>query len=140
MKASPVSPASASPSAVSRGRAAVARVPGTNGARAPKPGAAATAAAPAAKVQVRAAGAQAGTQPAKAKKVKLVRASIAVPKPEYALLAELKRRAGGLAAPVKKNKLVRAGIQALATLSDAAFLGALRSLPECKPGRARKAK
>ena len=141
MRASPVTQASTPRSAASSGRAAVARVPaGANGAKAPKLRAAASVAAADVKLQARLAGAQAGTKPAKAKKVNVVRASIAVPKPEFALLAEMKRRAGRLAAPVKKNKLVRAGIQALAALSDAAFLAVLQSLPDCKavrPGKAR---
>ena len=139
MKASQVTKQSVPPSARSNGRAAVARVAATSRARAPKPNGAASAAVPDKKLQARTTAAGGSAKPA-ARKVKMVRDRIAVPKPEYALLAEMKARAGRLAAPVKKNKLIRAGIQALAALSDAAFLGTLHALPHCKAKRASKSK
>lgn len=58
-----------------------------------------------------------------------------MPKTEYAVLAELKQRAVGLARSVKKSELLRAGIKILATLSDAALLTALAQVPTIKTGR-----
>jgi hypothetical protein len=73
--------------------------------------------------------------PLKIKKDKLVRDSFTMPKPEYAVLAELKQRAVRLARSVKKSELLRAGIKMLATLSDAALLTALAQVPTIKTGR-----
>lgn len=76
---------------------------------------------------------------AKAKKPKLVRDSFTIPKTEYAVIDELKQRAGKLATAVKKSELIRAGIKALAALSDRDFLGALKAVPTIKTGRPAKA-
>lgn len=73
--------------------------------------------------------------PLKIKKDKLIRDSFTMPKTEYAVLAELKQRAVGLARSVKKSELLRAGIKILATLSDAALLTALAQVPTIKTGR-----
>ena len=73
--------------------------------------------------------------PAKVKKPKLVRDSFTIPKPEYAVLDELKQRAAKLAVPAKKSELLRAGIKALAAMPDGAFLIALRAVPAIKTGR-----
>ena len=78
-------------------------------------------------------------KPAKAKKVKMVRSSLAIPQPEYALVGEMKLRAASLAAPIKKKMLIRAGIAALAAMSDTAFLRAIRSFSSHQDGRAGKA-
>ena len=75
----------------------------------------------------------------KAKKPKLVRDSFTIPKPEYSVLDDLKQRAGQLNSPVKKSELLRAGIKALAAMSDAALLVALRAVPAIKTGRPTKA-
>ena len=76
------------------------------------------------------------TKPVKtAKKPKLVRDSFTIPKAEYAVLDELKQRAAQLTQGVKKSELLRAGIKALAALSDAAFLNALKQVPAIKTGR-----
>lgn len=75
---------------------------------------------------------------AKAKKPKLVRDSFTIPKAEYAVLDELKQRAGKLANPAKKSELLRAGIKALAAMSDAALLSALKAVPTIKTGRPAK--
>jgi outer membrane biosynthesis protein TonB len=75
---------------------------------------------------------------AKVKKPKLVRDSFTIPKPEYAVLDELKQRAGKLAHPAKKSELLRAGIKALAAMSDAALLSALKVVPTIKTGRPAK--
>ena len=71
----------------------------------------------------------------KEKKAKLVRDSFTIPKSEFAVLEELKQRAAKLARPVKKSELIRAGIKALAALSNAAFLTALNQVPTIKTGR-----
>ncbi len=78
-------------------------------------------------------------KPAKAKKTKLVRDSFTIPKAEYAVLDELKQRAGKLAHAVKKSELIRAGIKALAAMPNAAFLAALKAVPAIKTGRPSKA-
>jgi hypothetical protein len=71
----------------------------------------------------------------KIKKPKLVRDSFTIPKLEYVVLEALKQRANKLTRPVKKSELLRAGIKALAALSDAAFLSALDKVPAIKTGR-----
>ncbi|TSA07685.1 MAG: hypothetical protein D4R79_16615 [Comamonadaceae bacterium] len=77
-------------------------------------------------------------KPVKEKKPKLVRDSFTIPKAEYSLLDELKQRAGKLASPVKKSELLRAGIKALATMTDSAFLIALKAVPAIRTGRPNK--
>ncbi len=74
----------------------------------------------------------------KAKKLKLVRDSFAMPKLEYLVLEELKLRSGKLGNSIKKSELIRAGIKALASLSDANFLAALKAVPTIKTGRPAK--
>lgn len=78
-------------------------------------------------------------KPVKAKKPKLVRDSFTIPKAEYAVIDELKQRAGKLAHAVKKSELIRAGIKALAAMPDAALLAALKAVPAIKTGRPNKA-
>ena len=73
-------------------------------------------------------------KPAKVKKPKLVRDSFTIPKTEYNVLDELKQRAGRLANPAKKSELLRAGIKALAAMSDVAFLAAVQAVPAIKTG------
>ncbi|WP_348754454.1 hypothetical protein [uncultured Aquincola sp.] len=68
-------------------------------------------------------------------KTKLVRDSFTMPKAEYELLAQLKQRGTVLHRHVKKSELLRAGIAALAALSDEAFLTALDRVPSLKTGR-----
>ena len=77
-------------------------------------------------------------KPAKVKKPKLVRDSFTIPKTEYSVLDDLKQRAGKLAHPAKKSELLRAGIKALAAMSDAAFLLAVQAVPTIKTGRPSK--
>ncbi|CAN5412020.1 hypothetical protein BH11PSE9_BH11PSE9_19550 [soil metagenome] len=72
-------------------------------------------------------------------KHKLVRDSFTIPKAEYAVLDALKLRAANLKRPTKKSEVLRAGIGALAKLSDKAFLAALESVPVLKTGRPQKA-
>ena len=68
----------------------------------------------------------------------MVRDSISIPKSEYLVLDAMKLRAAQLTVPVKKTELIRAGIKALAALSDNAFLSALRAVPSLKTGRPTK--
>lgn len=70
-----------------------------------------------------------------APKNKLVRDSFTIPKAEYAVLNELKQRATRLTQPAKKSEILRAGIELLKGLSDAAFLAALAAVPNLKTGR-----
>ncbi len=77
-------------------------------------------------------------KPVKAKKIKMVRDSFTFPKPEFAVLEELKLRGAKLSAPVKKTELIRAGIKALAAMGDANFLAAIRAVPSLKTGRPAK--
>ena len=71
----------------------------------------------------------------KAKKPKLVRDSFTIPKAEYLVLDTLKERALKLSREVKKSELLRAGIKALAALSDTTLLAALSAVPTIKTGR-----
>lgn len=71
----------------------------------------------------------------KPKKPKLVRDSFTIPKSEYVVLEELKQRANQLAQPAKKSELLRAGIKALAAMSDANLQKALAQVPLIKTGR-----
>lgn len=80
----------------------------------------------------------AAPKPAKIKKPKMVRDSMTMPKAEYAVLDELKLRAAKLSSPVKKTELLRAGIKALAAMSDASFVVALKAVPSLKTGRPSK--
>lgn len=108
-----------------------------------KPVAAKPAAAPAKKAAPKTAAPKANAKAApkvaakeeKAKKPKLVRDSFTIPKAEYLVLDTLKERALKLSREVKKSELLRAGIKALAALSDAALLAALTAVPAIKTGR-----
>jgi hypothetical protein len=71
----------------------------------------------------------------KVKKPKLIRDSFTIPKAEYLVIEALKERAGKLSRAAKKSELLRAGIKALAAMSDAAFLTALTAVPTIKTGR-----
>ena len=71
----------------------------------------------------------------KTKKAKLVRDSFTIPKPEYQVLDDIKHRAQTLAHPVKKSEILRAGIKALAALTNVALLAALAAVPTIKTGR-----
>ena len=74
-------------------------------------------------------------KPAKAKKPakpKVVRDSFSMPRADYAILQDLKSRAARLGRPVKKSEVLRAAVQALATMGDAAFLAQVGALPETR--------
>jgi hypothetical protein len=74
----------------------------------------------------------------KPKKPKLVRDSFTIPKLEYLKLEELKHRSVKLGTSVKKSELIRAGILALAAMSDSNFLKATKAVPAIKTGRPAK--
>lgn len=76
-----------------------------------------------------------GEKADKAKKPKLVRDSFTIPKAEYAVIETLKLRAAKLGRPAKKSEVLRAGVQALASMGDAAFLAAVGAVPVVKTGR-----
>ena len=77
-------------------------------------------------------GSGAAPKAAKAKKPKLVRDSFTIPKAEYAVLEELKARAARLGRPAKKSEVLRAGVQALAAMADAAFMATVGKLGPAK--------
>jgi hypothetical protein len=77
-------------------------------------------------------------KPAKEKKVKVVRDSFTLPKTELLQIAVMKKRAMALGVEVKKSELIRAGLQALSTLTDAPFKKALGNVPTIKTGRPAK--
>ena len=77
---------------------------------------------------------------AKVKKPKLVRDSFTIPKDEYVVIDSLKIRAGKLGQAVKKSELLRAGVKALAAMSDIQFKAALSNVPTIKTGRPKSSK
>ena len=79
-------------------------------------------------------------KPAKVKKPKLVRDSFTIPKDEYIVIDGLKIRAGKLGQSVKKSELLRAGVKALAAMSDIQFKAALSNVPTIKTGRPKNSK
>lgn len=72
------------------------------------------------------------------KKHKLVRDSFTMPRADFELIQALKERALGFKHPAKKSELLRAGLQALAALDDAALQARLERLVPLKPGRPKK--
>jgi hypothetical protein len=75
--------------------------------------------------------------PHKAKQ-KPVRDSFTMPESDFALVGHLKERALGFKRPVKKSELLRAGLHALAVLSDAELRKRLDGLLPLKAGRPKK--
>jgi hypothetical protein len=82
--------------------------------------------------------AAAPTKVAKEKKVKVVRDSFTLPKTELLQITEMKKRAMTLGVEVKKSELIRAGLQALSSMADAAFKSAMAKVPTIKTGRPAK--
>jgi hypothetical protein len=74
----------------------------------------------------------------KPRKSKKARQSFTLPMLEFLMLKTLKLRSSKLGSPVKKNVLVRAGILALAAMSDARFLVALNTVSSSRHTRASK--
>ena len=77
-------------------------------------------------------------KPAKAKKVKLVRDSYAMPDSEYAQIGALKKRLSALGNDVKKSELLRGGIALLAALNDAELKAVMGRVERIKTGRPSK--
>lgn len=77
-------------------------------------------------------------KPAKARKVKLVRDSYAMPEREYAQIGALKKRLAALGNDVKKSELLRGGIVALVALDDAALKEMMARVERIKTGRPAK--
>jgi len=101
------------------------------------------AAAPAAEVKPAAAkrtkAAPAERKPEKPAKTKLVRDSFTMPQTDFDLVDVLKQRALNFRHAAKKGELLRAGLQALAALSEADLQAALERVTSLKPGRPKKA-
>ena len=72
-------------------------------------------------------------------KQKLVRDSFAMPAGDFGLIHLLKERALTFRRPAKKSELLRAGLHALAALSDSQLRTALDGLAPLKPGRPKNA-
>ncbi|HET7772682.1 MAG TPA: hypothetical protein VFK82_02545 [Burkholderiaceae bacterium] len=72
------------------------------------------------------------------KRVKIVRDSFTMPKPDFELIDRLKARAIKLGRPVKKSELLRAGLHALNNLREDMLKTALQALPVLKTGRPKK--
>lgn len=72
------------------------------------------------------------------KKAKLVRDSFTFPENDYVLLAVLKQRALSAGHEIKKSELLRAGLSALAAMSEADLLKALDGVERIKTGRPSK--
>jgi hypothetical protein len=79
-------------------------------------------------------------KPVKVKKPKLVRDSFTMPKDEYQVIDTLKTRGNSLGHPIKKSELLRAGIKALAAMSDIQFKATLSNVPTIKTGRPKSEK
>ncbi len=73
-----------------------------------------------------------------AEKIKVVRDSFTMPEEDYALISDLKLKAGNSGLHVKKSELLRAGLRLLAKASAAQLKRALTELEKVKTGRPRK--
>ena len=74
-------------------------------------------------------------KPRPAKKERVIRDSFTMPKSDYELLAELKKRAIKLGLSATKSELVRAGLRSLSQLSDERLAGVIEKLDKVKTGR-----
>ena len=77
-------------------------------------------------------------KPVKAKKIKLVRDSYAMPENEYAQIGELKKRLAAMSVDVKKSELLRAGVAVMAALNDAELKRVMARVERIKTGRPAK--
>jgi hypothetical protein len=77
-------------------------------------------------------------KPVKAKKIKLVRDSYAMPEAEYARIAVLKKRLAAMGSEVKKSELLRGGVAALSALNDADLKAVMGNVERIKTGRPAK--
>jgi hypothetical protein len=78
-------------------------------------------------------------EPTQAPKQKLVRDSFTMPQADFDLVDVLKAKALAFQRPAKKSELLRAGLHALAALSDAQLRKSLEALTPLKAGRPKKA-
>lgn len=78
-------------------------------------------------------------KPVKAKKVKLVRDSYAMPEAEHQQIAVLKKRLAAKGVEVKKSELLRAGVAVLTALNDAELKSVMSHIERIKTGRPSKA-
>lgn len=83
--------------------------------------------------------APAARKPEKPVKTKLVRDSFTMPQADFELVDVLKQRALNFRHAAKKGELLRAGLQALAALSETELQAALERVTSLKPGRPKKA-
>jgi len=74
-------------------------------------------------------------KPRPVKKERVIRDSFTMPKPDYDLIAELKKRAIKLGLSATKSEIVRAGLHALRQLSDDRLSSAIEKLDKVKTGR-----
>jgi len=86
-------------------------------------------------------------KPEKAKKAgkreaaqKVVRDSFTMPKDDYDLIAELKKKCAEIGIGAKKGELLRAGLKALSALSAAQLKARLAGVEKIKTGRPSKGK
>lgn len=86
-------------------------------------------------------------KPEKAKKAgkrepaqKVVRDSFTMPKDDYDLIAELKKKCAEIGIGAKKGELLRAGLKALSTLTPAQLKTRLAGVEKIKTGRPSKGK
>jgi hypothetical protein len=70
-----------------------------------------------------------------ARKQKTIRDSFNMPADDYALIGAMKRRAIALGREMKKSELLRAGLKALASMSEAALAQAIAAVAAIKTGR-----
>lgn len=77
-------------------------------------------------------------KPPKAKKIKLVRDSYAMPEAEYAQIAVLKKSLAAQGIDVKKSELLRAGIAVLVALDAAELQTVMSHIERIKTGRPSK--
>ncbi len=71
-------------------------------------------------------------------KEKLVRDSFTMPRADLQLIKQLQARAIAFHRPAKKSELLRAGLHALAALTDEHLRASLDGLTPLKPGRPKK--
>lgn len=104
--------------------------------KAPEPLPAAPPAAPSAAHESTAPAGPSAPSRAQAPRVHWVRQSCRLTTAEYGELSALKKRAAALARPMKRGRLLRAGLYALRGMSDAQLFALLDSLPdpEAAPG------
>jgi hypothetical protein len=77
-------------------------------------------------------------EPERPAKLKLVRDSFTIPKPEHRRIGELKKRCLQAGLSVKKSELLRAGLLALSEMDAGALESLLDRVEKIKTGRPKK--